>query len=456
MKRFFVVLLVGVITLPAVQWEYEQVIDESGLPANMSILTLDRYEHPHILFTANDTGLEVNVLKYASPGGDNWLIFNVDEVSQYRALSFSFDFTPSNAVMIAYTQVDHSGNLDLYLACDSSAIFDITNLTDDPLNQLDPVVHVGSDEKVRIVYREQNDDGFNIRYGWRDGEGFHSESVKDSMSTHLRGFDFVLDAENEPHVFYQGDDAMLWYASRVSENNWSIESLELSGYQPSVMIDGAGYFHIGCMNPPDIYYVTNGSGAWQEEPAAVNNTGDQNWEHPSLALDPEGIPHITWWTWTAPYHVWSNEVWYIGRTGGTWSEPDSLPPNEHKKFGQVNPFHIDTEGYGHICYTIYNDLYYVKTTEPLHTGIVESPAQRTPLGLEVTGSTIHFSLTEASTLRLDLYDASGRRVCCIASGVYDSGEHSIPIDSAGLSAGVYFIRAEVGGQSASAKFVVIR
>jgi len=454
MKKVVLALLTIVLILSAVEWEVEQVIDESGLPANMSILTLDRYEHPHILYTANDTGLKVNVLKYASPGGDNWVINYVDDVSQYKALDFSFDFTPSNDVMIAYTQVDHSGNLDLYLACDSSALFDITNLTDDPLLQLDPVVHVGSDGIVRLVYREQNDDGFNIRYGWRDGEGFLSESVKDSMSTHLRGFDFVLDAENEPHVFYQGDDAMLWYASRVSENNWSIESLELSGDQPSVMIDGAGYFHIGYMNPPDIYYVTNESGTWQDEPAAVNDTGDQNWERPSLALDPEWIPHITWWTWTAPYHVWSNEVFYIGRAGGTWSEPDSLPPNEHKMFGQVNPFHIDTEGYGHICYTIYNDLYYVKTTEPMHSSIADQPVEANSFAFEVRGSVVHFSLPESSYFHLNLYDALGRRVCCIASGVYESGEHSIPINQAELAAGVYFVRFESTNLQACAKFVV--
>jgi len=456
MKKIVLTLLAIILSLSAVQWDYEQVIDETGLPAHISILTLDQEDNPHILFTANDEPQEVNVLKLASPGEEDWFIVEVDEISQYKNLNFSFDFTPSNDVMIAYSQVGNSGNLDLYLACDSSTLFDITNLTDDPLLQLDPVVHVGSDGIVRLVYREQADDGFNIRYGWRDGEGFHSESVKDSMSTHLRGFDFVLDAENEPHVFYQGDDAMLWYASRVSENNWSIESLELSGDQPSVMIDGAGYFHIGYMNPPDIYYVTNGSGTWQEEPAAVNNTGDQNWERPSLALDPEGIPHITWWTWTAPYHVWSNKVFYIGRAGGTWSEPDSLPPNEHKMLGQINPFQIDTEGYGHICFTIYNDLYYVKTTEPMHSSIAEQPIEANSFAFEVRGSVVHFSLPESSYFRLDLYDATGRRVECLATGFYSVGDHSIPINSAGLSAGVYFIRAEVGGQSASEKFILMQ
>jgi hypothetical protein len=455
MRKIALILLAGALALSAVEWEVQQVTDESGLPAKQSILTLDRYEVPHILYYANDADLEVNVLKYASPTYGSWLIFDVDEVSQYRALSFSFDFTPSNAVIIAYTQVDHSGNLDLYLACDSSAIFDITNLTDDHLNQLDPVVHVGSDQMVRIVYREQNDDGFNIRYGWRGPEGFQSESIKDSMSTHLRGFDFVLDSENVPHVFYQADDYDLWYATRFGEADWIHESLEIKGNQPSVAFDGEGFFHIGYENLNDIYYATDKSGTWQEEQVADNTTGDQNWVHPSLALDPEWTPHITWYSWTAPFHAFTNEVWYSSRTGGSWSDRDSLPPNQAKVFGQVNPFHIDSEGYGHICYAIYDTVYYVKTTEPLHTGIVEGPAQRTHLGLEVTGSTIHFSLTEASTLRLDLYDASGRLVDNLASGFYPEGQNSIPINSAGLSAGVYFVRVETEGQSTSVKFILM-
>lgn len=456
MKKIVLILLAGVIVLSAVEWSYEQVADETGLPAHLSILALDKEENPHILFTANDAEEEVNVLKYASPDGEGWVINPVDEVSQYKALNFSFDFTPGNDVMIAYSQVGNAGNMDIYLACDSSALFDITNLTDDPLLQLDPIVHVGSDGIVRLVYREENDDGFNIRYGWRDSQGFHSESIKDSMSTHLRGYDFVLDGENVPHVFYQNDDYDLWYATRVGENDWMYESLEIKGDQPSVAVDGDGYFHIGCENLNDIYYTTDKSGIWQEEQIADNTSGDQNWVNPSLALDPRGTPHVTWYSWTAPYLVWTNEVWYTARTGGSWSERDSLPPNEAKMFGPVNPFHIDTEGYGHVCYTIYGSLYYVKTTEPLSTAIKESPPQTTRLSLEVRGSTIHFSLSQSSAIRLDLYDACGRRVQNLASGSYEAGEHVIPIKPAELPAGVYFVRAEIVGQSTSAKFVMTR
>jgi hypothetical protein len=454
MKRIFVALLVGVITLPAVQWEAEQVVDESGLPAKLSILTLDKLGTPHILYYANDAEEEVNILKYAQHVGENWQIRDVDSMTQYKSLTFSFDFNPQNDAVIAYTDSVPVGNLDIFLALEGELAFEYVNLNDDAFLQLDPVVHVGSDGIVRLVYREQNDEGFNIRYGWYDGEDFFSESVKDSMGSHLLGFDFCLDGDDEPHVFYSGDDGDLWYAYRIGEADWSNTSLEIRGDQPTVAMDTAGYFHIGCETPPHIYYVTNASGTWQEEMVEENTTGDQNWVHPSLALDTEGTPHITWFSWTAPYHVWTNEVWYSSRAGGSWSARDSLPPNEAKEFGYVNPFHIDSGNYGHICYTVYEDLYYVRSAEPLISGIAENLPQITSQELTVAGSVIFFSLPHGGPVRLDLYDVTGRRVDHLTSGNYPAGQNSITINSTELPAGVYFVCAEIGGNSASARFVL--
>ncbi|MBD3285156.1 hypothetical protein GF359_02090 [candidate division WOR-3 bacterium] len=455
MKKVLVVLFALTAFIPAVEWDTEPFDDGSGLAPRNPILTLDRNETPRILYYSNCPENEVNILKFASPDGEDWVVNPVDEISQYKALRFSFDFTPSNDVMIAYTQVGNMGNMDIYLACDSSVIFDILNLTDDPFLQMDPLVKVGSDGIARIVYREENDDGFNIRYGWRDSEGFHSESIKDSMYTHLRGYDFLLDGENVPLVFYQADDYDLWYATREGEYDWMQESLSIKGGQPSVARDGDGNFHIGYENLNDIYYATDKSGTWIEECVADNTSGDQNWVDASLALDPSGTPHIMWYSWTAPYLAWTNEVWYATKDGGSWTPMDSMPPNEAKGFGQVNPFHIDTDGYGHVSYSIYDELYYVKSVEPMKTGITESNPQITPLKLEVRGSKVHFNSPGSGTVTLELYDASGRRIERIASGLYPAGEHTMPI-SADLSSGVYFIRGLIGEYPASAKFVAAK
>jgi len=456
MKKVLVGLMTFIVIVTAVQWDIEPVVDGSGLFPRNPILTLDRNETPRILYYSNDPENEVNILKFASPDGASWIVNPVDEVSQYKNLGFSFDFTPSNDVMIAYSQVGNMGNMDIYLACDSSAVFDILNLTDDPLLQLGPIVQVGSEGIPRIVYLEENDDGFNIRFGWRDSEGFHSESIKDSISTHLRGYDFLLDDENVPHVFYQADDYDLWYATRIGEADWMYESLEIKGNQPSVSLDRDGYFHIGYENLNDIYYATNKGGTWQEEQVADNTTGDQNWVDAALALDPLGIPHIMWYNWTAPYLAWTNEVWYSRKEGESWTQMDSMPPNEAKGFGQVNPFHIDSDGFGHVCYSVYEELYYVSTVEPMSTGIGESKPQYSLLDMRVLESGALFTLPASGSITLNLYDASGRKIKTLASGYYSTGEHTVPISTSDLSSGVYFIRGLIGEYAASAKFVVTR
>jgi hypothetical protein len=451
MKKIVLTLLTGVLALSAIQWEYEKVYDQTEMNSHGPELTLDENGTPYILYSAGGSEDPEYILRIAEPDSGGWWITDVDTVPKYK-LSFSFDINPDNEIVIAYSDTVLPGISDIYLATYHEGVFDFMNLTDDWLLQLDPMVHVGSDGIVRMVYLEYNDDGTNIRYGWYDGETFVSESIRDSMATHQYGFDFCLDVDNQPHVFYVGDDYNLWYATRQGQADWSSTSLGIRGYQPSAAMDKEGHFHIGCEDYPNLSYLTNASGSWTEETVAESE-GEMDWVFPTIALDPQGIPHMVWYTWIAPYHNLALlEVWYSSRTSGSWSARESLPPDMDKAIGD-DIFRIDSQGYGHVCYSIY-DLYYAKTTEPLSPGITEIPSQVTPVNLEVTGSEVLFNIPVSGFVRLNLYDAVGRRVQCIASGFYSVGEYSIPIYSDLLSAGVYFVRAEIGGQAASAKFVI--
>lgn len=54
--------------------------------------------------------------------------------------------------------------------------------------------------------------------------------------------------------------------------------------------------------------------------------------------------------------------------------------------------------------------------------------------------TIRFSQAQAEHVTIKLYDVLGREIATLVDGTLDAGEHSVLVDAAGLSAGVYFYR----------------
>lgn len=72
-------------------------------------------------------------------------------------------------------------------------------------------------------------------------------------------------------------------------------------------------------------------------------------------------------------------------------------------------------------------------------------------------TTIKFSVSRKTDVSLDLFDASGRRVCGILNGTTkDPGIHSIELDGSSYSSGVYYLILNAGNVSKSLKIVLIR
>jgi hypothetical protein len=69
---------------------------------------------------------------------------------------------------------------------------------------------------------------------------------------------------------------------------------------------------------------------------------------------------------------------------------------------------------------------------------------------------VQFSLVEPGAASLRLYDVTGREVATIAEGVYGADAHTVEVSLAGLSAGVYVLRLEAGGEVATARLSVVR
>jgi hypothetical protein len=66
-------------------------------------------------------------------------------------------------------------------------------------------------------------------------------------------------------------------------------------------------------------------------------------------------------------------------------------------------------------------------------------------------SAVEISLPETSVIRVQLFDAAGRRVATLADGRRAAGRHRIVVDGRGLAAGAYVVRLEVDGRRLAAR-----
>ncbi len=70
-------------------------------------------------------------------------------------------------------------------------------------------------------------------------------------------------------------------------------------------------------------------------------------------------------------------------------------------------------------------------------------------------SRLAFRLAREQTLQVDLLDLQGRQVRRISERAWPAGTHSLDVERAGLSAGVYWLRVRAGDETRHARFVVL-
>ena len=71
-------------------------------------------------------------------------------------------------------------------------------------------------------------------------------------------------------------------------------------------------------------------------------------------------------------------------------------------------------------------------------------------------ATVRFSLVEAQGVRIALYDVLGREVAVVAEGSLSAGPHTARVAATSLPAGVYVLRLDGEGMSASRQISVVR
>jgi Secretion system C-terminal sorting domain len=74
----------------------------------------------------------------------------------------------------------------------------------------------------------------------------------------------------------------------------------------------------------------------------------------------------------------------------------------------------------------------------------------------VERATISYTLPESNSVRMLLYDVSGRRVRDTSFGVKPAGKHRFTLDAGSLTGGVYFYRLESGGNVRTGSVFLVR
>ncbi|MCX6640029.1 MAG: T9SS type A sorting domain-containing protein [bacterium] len=102
------------------------------------------------------------------------------------------------------------------------------------------------------------------------------------------------------------------------------------------------------------------------------------------------------------------------------------------------------------CYGNFLDEYAVENapTEFALVGAYPNPFNPT--------TTISFTLPDAGSVKLSVFDVNGREVANLVNGYRTAGSHNVTFDASHLTSGVYIYRLFIGDQTASGKMVLLK
>lgn len=93
----------------------------------------------------------------------------------------------------------------------------------------------------------------------------------------------------------------------------------------------------------------------------------------------------------------------------------------------------------------------------------EEPGEAVAFGMEgiypnpaSSRATVTFTLPEASEAAVQVFDVLGRAVTTLTEARLDAGRHTVLLDAAALSSGVYVVRLTAGGQVATQRLTIVR
>ncbi len=218
----------------------------------------------------------------------------------------------------------------------------------------------------------------------------------------------------------------------------------------------------------------------------------QTWSSPVRINDDPGIDAWQWfgtmsvsndgridviWLDTRNYPgLFISELYYAYSLDGGFSWSDNIklsePFDPYAGFPQQNKmgdyFDMFSDEYGaHFAWA--NTL---NGEEDVYYGFIESPttgiAEQNDLSPNSSGlsynfpnpfknlTTINYKVPQLANVSLNVYNASGKQISSLYSGLQSEGNYNLKFDASGLPDGVYYYRLKVGSQSETKRLVVLR
>jgi hypothetical protein len=160
-----------------------------------------------------------------------------------------------------------------------------------------------------------------LHYLWQDSQGWH-QLVLDNGIDSYNDPSLALDESGRPHVSYSSG-GVLKYAyleepaagAGVDQSGWHVETVQTpgEGWHPSLALDSDGWPHITFV---DGAYGGNLVYAWRDEAGWHSETVDATGmavRHNDLALDASDRPHVTYYTYAG-----GGRTLYARRDGSDW------------------------------------------------------------------------------------------------------------------------------------------
>lgn len=382
-----------------------------------------------------------------------------------------------NGTTVHLTWCDEmSGNFEIYYkrsTDDGINWTENTRLTFDSARSWAPSMAV-SGLNIHIVWPESRDMNEEVYYKRStDGGitwGADTRLTYDSNGTY---YPSVAVSGNIVHVvwydFRMGKRAVFYKRSTDNGTNWESDKQLTFGssesYNATVGVSGAAV-HVAWQDTrygiEEIFYMRSSDGGltWSSERRMTNNSGI-SW-YPAISVLQNNV-HLAWQDNTTGNY----EIYYDCSTDGgiTWEQITQLTIDTAES---LRPAIAVLDSYVHVVWNDKRDgnfeVYYKRNPTGNPIGInnisskipsVYSLSQNYPNPFNPI-TKIKFDVTKLSSVKIIVYNVSGREVVTLVNERLNPGTYETTFDGSSLTSGVYFYKMVTDGFSETRKMILIK